>query len=174
MQSSDFTNITQTAKFKAWFTGSKVVNKDGTPKKMYHGTNAVFNEFYPLSHFGTAYQATARIKDSDNASIIPVYLCVKNPLRVKDYKDWGDGDLWQDRLKDGSLSKDQVNNIQQKVNRYFDNDDIATLTEKMALGLLASELHKNGYDGLVYNNEFEGPGDSYIIFFAKQVIFVYS
>ena len=31
--------------FKDWFKGSKVVNKDGSPKKVYHGTCADFEDF---------------------------------------------------------------------------------------------------------------------------------
>lgn len=33
-----FENVTKTQQFKRWFGKSKVVNKDGTPKVMYHGS----------------------------------------------------------------------------------------------------------------------------------------
>ena len=46
-------NVTQSQQFKRWFgdweknphTASKVVNEDGTPKVVYHGTDAKFNVF---------------------------------------------------------------------------------------------------------------------------------
>jgi hypothetical protein len=36
---------TDTKQFKRWFGRSKVVNKDGTPKVVYHGTPAQFTVF---------------------------------------------------------------------------------------------------------------------------------
>ncbi|MEO8296359.1 MAG: transglycosylase SLT domain-containing protein, partial [Burkholderiales bacterium] len=36
---------TETPAFKAWFKGSKVVNEDGSPKVVYHGTAGDFTEF---------------------------------------------------------------------------------------------------------------------------------
>lgn len=35
----------ESAEFKAWFGDSKVVDKDGNPLVVYHGTNRSFNEF---------------------------------------------------------------------------------------------------------------------------------
>ena len=36
---------TETRQFRKWFAGSQVVNSDGTPKIMYHGTAAEFWTF---------------------------------------------------------------------------------------------------------------------------------
>ena len=38
---------TETKEFKNWFGDSKIVNKDGSPKVMYHGTARNINEFRP-------------------------------------------------------------------------------------------------------------------------------
>ncbi|MBO4693602.1 MAG: hypothetical protein J5659_04340 [Clostridia bacterium] len=38
-------NITESESFEKWFGDSKAVNKDGTPKKLYHRTNADFTVF---------------------------------------------------------------------------------------------------------------------------------
>lgn len=40
-----FENVTETQQFKRWFGDSKVVNEDGTPKVVYHGTNSDFAVF---------------------------------------------------------------------------------------------------------------------------------
>jgi hypothetical protein len=37
--------ITDTPAFKAWFTGSKVVDKQGNPLRVFHATNRSFDEF---------------------------------------------------------------------------------------------------------------------------------
>jgi hypothetical protein len=50
--------------FKKWFGQSRVVDGEGKPLRVYHGTGSVFDEFKPLSrspdfgfHFGTVNQA---------------------------------------------------------------------------------------------------------------------
>ena len=40
-----FENVTQTQQFKRWFGNSLVVNKDGTPKIVYHSTDSDFTVF---------------------------------------------------------------------------------------------------------------------------------
>ena len=40
-----FENVTETTQFKRWFKKSKAVNKDGTPKLLYHNTNNEFTVF---------------------------------------------------------------------------------------------------------------------------------
>ena len=40
-----FLSQTDTQQFKRWFKGSKVINADGSPKILYHQTNADFTEF---------------------------------------------------------------------------------------------------------------------------------
>ena len=40
---------TNTPAFKAWFRNSKVVNRDGAPKVVYHGTTHEFTAFHPAS-----------------------------------------------------------------------------------------------------------------------------
>lgn len=37
--------VTETQQFRRWFAGSKIVNADGSPKIMYHGSQAQFDTF---------------------------------------------------------------------------------------------------------------------------------
>jgi GNAT superfamily N-acetyltransferase len=95
-------SVTETPEFKRWFTGSKVVNSDGSPMVVYHGTWESFDEFDTGKsfdggfHFGTADAANARLgPDEDNMrgrNIMPVYLSIKNPKRLND--DPYDEDTW--------------------------------------------------------------------------------
>ena len=50
--------------FEQWFNGSVVVNPDGSPKVMYHGTRVdqPFDRFHHLTHFGTLIAAEDRIE----------------------------------------------------------------------------------------------------------------
>lgn len=81
-------NQTDTPEFKSWFGDSKVVDKDGKPLVMYHGTTKDFTEFKNYEeyggghgeiHFFTTNKDYANVYTEDKGSkeggnIIPVYL----------------------------------------------------------------------------------------------------
>jgi GNAT superfamily N-acetyltransferase/RNA:NAD 2'-phosphotransferase (TPT1/KptA family) len=93
-----------TPEFDAWFSGSKVVNSDGTPKVVYHGTGADIKAFdYEFTGQGndqlgsgfyftdskeTASGYTTRMQNDqpkpggEQANVMPVYLCLKKPIHV--------------------------------------------------------------------------------------------
>lgn len=83
-----------------------VREEDGSLRPVFHGTNAtdIKGGFRPGSHFGTAEAANERFGDLADFSVevvgrdpgifqtIPVYLNIKNPLRMPDMADvWEDG-----------------------------------------------------------------------------------
>jgi hypothetical protein len=83
-----------TPEFKQWFKGSKIVNEDGTPKAMYHGTTGNISEFkisekknrtsMPDGFYFTSdpKEASDYATNDENANVIPVYLNVKNPFNL--------------------------------------------------------------------------------------------
>lgn len=93
---------TQSQQFKRWFgdwqndpaNASKVVNADGTPKVMYHGTNAEFTVFdraqgkkkVHLNVFGDGNYFTALREGASRygANVVEAYLDIKNPYVKKD------------------------------------------------------------------------------------------
>ena len=95
-------NQTETENFKKWFgdwqndpaSASKVVNEDGTPKVMYHGTNAEFTVFdraqgkkkVHLNVFGDGNYFTALREGASRygANVVEAYLDIKNPYVKKD------------------------------------------------------------------------------------------
>ena len=96
------TNLTErqwiqvrTANFKNWFgdwendpeNASKVVDDNGEPLVVYHGTSAEFTTFKKGRdsgmHFGTLEQATNR----SSRNIMPVFLNIRNPKRTHDKMD---------------------------------------------------------------------------------------
>ena len=153
-------------------TVSKVVDADGKPLVVYHSTavDEDFSVFHPNSHFGTAEQANDRVGEQQDGRLIPVYLSITNPVRMKDYQEWGDGDFWHDRLKDGTLTQIQVDAIDAKVKDWFSKRD-DTIPIETTTSWVTTELQRNGYDGIVYSNEFEGSdkADSYIAFSPTQI-----
>lgn len=88
-------NVTDSLQFKRWFgdwqnhpeSASKVVNEDGTPKVVYHGTNADFTVFN--SKDGTYWfsesedYAEAMMEERGGGKVMPVYLQMKNPMVAK-------------------------------------------------------------------------------------------
>ena len=87
------TNQTDSMAFKAWFSGSKVVDAEGKPLMVYHGTSADFAIFKP-SHgdFGDGIYMTSDAAEAsdyannwspttakDGANVMPVYASLQNP-----------------------------------------------------------------------------------------------
>jgi len=77
--------------FKKWFEGSSVVDEIGKPMLMYHVSKfSGLTDFLPLSHFGTKEQANSLFEgrrsrgETPSVITIPVYLNIKNPLRIED------------------------------------------------------------------------------------------
>jgi GNAT superfamily N-acetyltransferase len=81
-----------TAAFRAWFDGSKVVNEDGSPRVVYHGTRFNFDTFAGdnagAGWFGEGPSIAAMYADTENEIDMPgrapntvaAYLSIKNPL----------------------------------------------------------------------------------------------
>ncbi|MFZ2541006.1 MAG: LPD38 domain-containing protein, partial [Gallionella sp.] len=127
---------------------SKVVDADGKPLVVYHGTDkGIITQFYEGGHFGDIEQANDRIESKfaprnsmsdifsgkrtdlvEGAVNYPVYIKIENPLYAKDV---GDEQAW-DRL----------------MNR----------------------ADADGHDGIIYRNDNEGAGrDSYLVWEPTQI-----
>ena len=154
--------------FKKWFGRSKVVNENGEPRVMQHGTGQEFEVFKRRPgadfgfHFGTMEQATARILDKfpyatkenvqnlivdGKAHILPVYLSIEKPLRIPDTGQFQ------------SSNWDFINAL---------SDHGITIKYGSSSPTVARKIKKAGYDGLVYANRHEGTGDSYVALESSQ------
>jgi hypothetical protein len=159
--------------FEKWFAGSKVVDKNGNPLRMFHSTKNEFEEFAPGSHFGTAKAAKHRFYDKtvaekgfereiDNFRTYPVYLSIKNPLKVEDLMASDEATLF-------NYIKEQI------FNKSFLGEDHRfknfNLKYARTEGVYKA-LEKIGYDGLFYKNKIEDRGKhSWVIFRPDQVRF---
>lgn len=97
--------------FWRWFGDSKVVDEQGRPLVVYHGTNAEFDTF-DISHFGETdsgdfgrgfyFTADKRYAEYYGEQIIPLYLKIEKPYKTST---WGyvDTDLKQKQGYDGVL-----------------------------------------------------------------------
>jgi len=113
---------TETPEFKRWFGDSKVVDADGKPLVVYHGTRSAFTKFAPEqsifddgSMFFSSSPKTAfeYAKTSEGAleeggNIMPSYLSMRDPL-VVDFRGGRDADgLMDARERAGDLGHDGV------------------------------------------------------------------
>ena len=138
---------TQSQQFKRWFgdwqndpaKASKVVNADGTPKVVYHGTNAEFtvfdrskgkkkihlNVFGDGNYFTALEQGAARYGEN----VVPAYLNIKNPYVKAD----GFNTVADQIASEFGIARDS-----------FTGKDVSTI------------LRQRGYDGVVM---YDGNGE---------------
>ena len=76
-------DVLDSPSFKKWFKGSKVVDENGKPLVVYHGTNKDFDEFNTPSYF-----TSEKLAKGFGGNIIPVYLSLKNPKVFKTFPEY--------------------------------------------------------------------------------------
>lgn len=154
--------------FQSWFRDSTV------RRPVFHATEAEDVAAFDTrrgdlgSHFGTLEQAlhVSRLRHSASdgrARIIPVWLQLRNPLRLKDEGSFhADGIALQLERK-GMLAKGEGERIRGACDKDW------TL-RKMYDVRLRAVIQAAGFDGIVYRNRHEAEGgDSYIAFEPHQV-----
>lgn len=196
-------NILKDPKFTSWFNGSKVVDSNGNPLVCYHGTRTKFSNFATLSHFGTINASSSFVSsdpivfdwfDKRKDQIIPVYLSIKNPLKIEDNESsakelgfdlyfqklisWEEFlevyptfykivKVFENKIKD--KDKRSLSDIQNNIHDYSEYYHGAYNKTK-----LISIFKQKGYDGFVYENNIEDTGStSWIIFNSNQVWPIY-
>jgi hypothetical protein len=166
---------TDTAEFKKWFGDSKVVDADGKPLVVYHGTSADFNEF-SLSNGGAKgmtqgtgfYFASSGERASmyagDSGSVMPVYLNANNPFQ------WGAENLNLDALISGVMPDSIKALVRREAGIPFVKNDAAYPDEKIARifsDAVTTVLQKKGFDSIIANR---GLGSkTFIVFSPNQI-----
>jgi hypothetical protein len=150
--------------FKEWFKDSKVVDEDGEPLVVYHGTRQDFKTFEAdrniegiwfsndadvASSYANYGYRSKKEKKNTRASVMPVYLDMKNPKVVTDFE----------------LKKSKVYNPQE-------------LLEK-----IVSDAKKKGHDGVLFKDiddnlfpDIYGVhlSDNYVVFKPTQIKSIYN
>lgn len=155
--------------FTKWFANSKVVNDNGKPLKLFHGTNAKenFTKFklsnYDLGiHFGTIEHANNRLKklkDNEYSRIIPVCLKIENPLEISDVftgVPWSFFQKIGNNDGEGILTEEEENFILDKYGESFEEGDYYyTYNDYEFYQDITRMLISKGYDGIKYLNDCE-------------------
>ena len=161
-----------TPEFKNWFGESKVVDADGKPLTVYHGTDADFTSFKQAKegYFGkgiyltpnpdtaSGYAASSAGGDTrgEGGNVMPLYASIKNPMSVVDDGFTILGPI--EVLKKLGYSEDKALALFEKAMESKGN-----LT-----GELQTKLKLQGYDGIITNNP-DGTIREIIAFYPGQV-----
>ena len=87
-----------TPEFKQWFGDSKVVDEEGKPLQVYHGTDQSFDEFRGNAYFtpipddASKYSFVNTPGKDSTPNVVPAYLSLKNPKIIKTYATRADVD----------------------------------------------------------------------------------
>jgi hypothetical protein len=103
--------------FKSWFNGSKVVNLDGSPRVVYHGTDKKFNIFslryttQGIIWFTTNKYSieSGEVGASGSGYIMELYVSLKNPAGWEEYERLTLSQL-ENLGYDGAILQDEGNN----------------------------------------------------------------
>lgn len=150
--------------------GTAIVDDNGNPIAVYHSTpNMDFTEFAVGDigfYFGNENQAENRLKEKGTKGrFIKSYLNIKNPIEFKyDLPDWNVSAVAIHLWNDGIISFDEYLQVHKLYLEDKDNYNSKSSTE------LRKILAEKDYDGIVYENEIEGEGKSYIAFYPEQVV----
>jgi hypothetical protein len=154
---------TATEAFKKWFDDSKVVDKDGKPLVVYHGTHSDIDTFQRGEgilgagiYLGSKDHANiyASQHNRDGGQVLPVYVSIQNPLEVYD---------------DAIMENDPIALIDKQHPDIFKGKDISSLSAEQ----VTQHLEDAGYDGVIHHEGKKGGENTsvyeYVAFNPSQV-----
>ncbi len=156
---------TQTPEFKAWFGKSKVVDDEGRPLRVFHGTGANVKVF-DVKHLGTATDfgfagaghyfmddpewgsayAETSLSKGGSPNVVPAYLSLQNPKIIYDFKE-----LPESKREQDNWMKSRPEGHQKKV--AFEIRD---------------RLVSEGYDGVIVKGTGGNPSE-FVAFHPTQI-----
>ncbi len=146
-------------------------------KVVYHGTTNNNIDFIPPiinfedevgAHFGStieqAENAINRQNELSNSDekgkILKYQINIKNALKVPDIGRW-----YPNRVFDEIIEPSNLKYPKTEFHKSFGEIEITNRTAEDIIKI----FNDNGYDGLVYDNMFEGNGLSYVVFSEQQI-----
>lgn len=127
----------ETKEFKQWFGDSKIVNEDGTPKVMYHGTARDISEFRPKQANAIFVTESPNFAENYSGSS-KIYMRNKLLEENPDLKEEGAKYVLEKAVEDGWLSKKEANNYRSLYLNQFEPelDNIISLSEETFLNFI--------------------------------------
>lgn len=167
---------TESSYFKKWFGDSKVVDENGKPLVVYHGTREIFDTFdnnkkgkasdtarigfwfTDSSKFAENFASDIWYGEQENPITMPVYISMKNP-KIYEPKKFDKKELDSARNKVNEIEQ-QIKDLSRKFNKILiETGSFVKATEetKQEKDLLNAELKeaKNIYAELRYSDSYE-------------------
>ncbi len=181
-QVEEVVDRTETPAFKKWFGDSVVVDNNGRPRVMYHGTHhnkpieqIDLDKTQIGFHVGTTTQANQKIKSFLNpttahsnapSNVYPVYVRIEKPFRMKDVGFFNAENVLEEMKNteilpgSGLTMMDEVNyQAYKRKLKDFEKEPISPKQNKQKKNTFVRDLLKQyGYDGIVYQNRYEVGG----------------
>lgn len=126
------------------FTNKKIV---------YHGTDHIFKKFDPAKReLGFHFAENKEQAERRGKNIMVAQIDLKNPLELtSDLGDWSDMEMLEEYLIEWEVF------TKKQFSKFKNVNDVRDGLEQL------------GYDGIIYENRFEGSGESYIVFHPEQI-----
>lgn len=158
--------------FDKWFGDSKVVDEDGNPLVVYHGTDADFEAFdlpdgmsqkHPSANLGVFFTSNAKTATEFagfyGARIMPTYLRIENPYEMT----WGEFSRM----------------FAPRASAYWDPVDQEWEALEARVLEFKDELTERGHDGIRVkrsktSKDVEARGDTYVVFDPTQIKSVFN
>lgn len=155
---------TDTEQFKKWFAESKVVNPDGSPKVMYHGTSSygfsIFNTYggkFGLFGRGSYFTDNADVAESytkkgkgQTPGVYDVYLSIQNPIDMDAAANINE---WERAFDSNDLDATYLNGIATNEDAFRalkENLQDEGYTRSEAEDLVTDLIEGMGYDGITH------------------------
>lgn len=185
---------TSAENFKKWFGKSKVVDENGKPLVVYHGTNASDFDTFDTNYVGMAWitpateYANAYADDVEDARVYPLYAKIENPF------DFGFRDSETQvpisemthrvidginkAFEDGTINKEKAQSFikqirgLEEVRRYKGFRRVYEWINEVPG--LTTALKDSGYDGLMAREGKQGKHHAYAVFSPTQIKSIYN
>ena len=173
---SNKTSQTDTPEFKKWFGDSKVVDGQGKPRVVYHGTSQDFSEFNHAKaytgeggsqtgsgfYFTTEKNSASSYASGETGTVMPVYLSLQKPMHIDFMKgevNGADLKLTRSLVKKIILSSKDVMDLEET--RLINFGDIAYEGFDKVLNNAVS-MYVGGNNIAALRNDFFATGEEWL------------
>lgn len=151
---------------KQYFAETVAKDAEGRLIPLYHATPAEFTEF-SLGDFAFHIGSLEQAMHFGHKYIKEVYINVKNPMYIDgDTMRWPGLVIANKAVEQGIFSEKEYEFVS-KLEGFRGNDYNAP-----ANVIIREVLESKGYDGVIYDNDIEGNGISFIVFNSNQIKYV--
>ena len=161
---------TDTKQFKRWFKGSKVVDEDGKPKVLYHGSKSKNATVFEARHGGIFLTESQKYANqytknwgynAEKGEVYPVYVRMANPLDTRNPQI---RNLVEKELDIGNSKQEMITSIGLPHAVYA--EELSQIAQKHRYdGLILDEIGDD--TGIEYGDESERI--SYVVFSSNQI-----